>query len=134
MKNSFAYVSTTVGRLSIKKTALFTSSSRNMLRGNSDACVSATVAKPSIKPTALLTSFYLIAFNGNRSADASIADRVHPNHISFDCRRFTPPFRARLVALRSSSLGLSIDTSLETGVSGIEEHEAVAVFVCLRDC
>ncbi|KZV52678.1 hypothetical protein F511_21058 [Dorcoceras hygrometricum] len=106
MKNNFAYVSTTIGRLSIKKTALLMSSSRNMfrgnsdacvsitdeilptkktalltsssshmLRGNSDACVSATVAKPSIKPTALLTSFYLIAFNGNRSADASIADR-----------------------------------------------------------
>ncbi|KZV46888.1 hypothetical protein F511_36256 [Dorcoceras hygrometricum] len=41
---------------------------------------------------------------------------------------------ARLVAPSSSSLGLSIDTSLETGVAGFEEHEVVTVFVCLRDC
>ncbi|KZV46712.1 Ribulose bisphosphate carboxylase small chain 1A [Dorcoceras hygrometricum] len=52
---------------------------------------------------------------------------------SIDCRRFTPPFGARLVALSSSYLGLSIDTSLKTGVIGIEEREVVAVFVYLRD-
>ncbi|KZV24205.1 hypothetical protein F511_19848 [Dorcoceras hygrometricum] len=39
---------------------------------------------------------------------------VHSNPISFDFHRFTPPFGARLVALSSSSLGLLIDTSLET--------------------
>ncbi|KZV46898.1 dystroglycan-like [Dorcoceras hygrometricum] len=44
MKNSFAYVSITVGRCSIKKTALLASPSRHMLRGNSDACVSTTIA------------------------------------------------------------------------------------------
>ncbi|KZV27281.1 hypothetical protein F511_17677 [Dorcoceras hygrometricum] len=43
-------------------------------------------------------------------------------------------FGAILVALSSSSLGLSIDTSLETGVVGFEEREVVAVFVGLRDC
>ncbi|KZV28984.1 tetratricopeptide repeat protein 7A-like [Dorcoceras hygrometricum] len=52
---------------------------------------------------------------------------VHPNPISVDCRRSLPPFGARLVALSSSSLGLSIVTSLEAGVSGIEEREVVAV-------
>ncbi|KZV48234.1 hypothetical protein F511_26779 [Dorcoceras hygrometricum] len=36
------------------------------------------------------------------------------NPIYFDCRRFMLPFGARLVALGSSSLDLSIDTSLET--------------------
>ncbi|KZV26946.1 inactive rhomboid protein 1-like [Dorcoceras hygrometricum] len=41
---------------------------------------------------------------------------------------------SNLVALSSSSLGLSIDTSLETGVVGFEEREVVTVFVCLRDC
>ncbi|KZV14172.1 hypothetical protein F511_14619 [Dorcoceras hygrometricum] len=46
---------------------------------------------------------------------------------------FSPSFGARLVALSSSSLRLSIDTSLETGVVGFEEHEVVTVFVCLRD-
>ncbi|KZV44269.1 hypothetical protein F511_10388 [Dorcoceras hygrometricum] len=59
---------------------------------------------------------------------------VRPNPISIDCRHFTPPFGARLVALSSSSLERSIDTSLETGVAGFEEHEVVAVFVYLRDC
>ncbi|KZV29508.1 hypothetical protein F511_24011 [Dorcoceras hygrometricum] len=54
---------------------------------------------------------------------------VHPNPISVDCRRFSPPLGARLVALSSSSLGLSIDTSLETEVTGFEEHEVVTVFV-----
>ncbi|KZV34136.1 hypothetical protein F511_19226 [Dorcoceras hygrometricum] len=52
----------------------------------------------------------------------------------FDCRHFSPPFGVRLVALSSSSLRLSISTSLETGVAGIEEHEVVAVFVGLRNC
>ncbi|KZV37027.1 hypothetical protein F511_15269 [Dorcoceras hygrometricum] len=45
-----------------------------------------------------------------------------------------PPNDPKLVALSSSSLGLSIDTSLETGVIEFEEHEVVAVFVYLRDC
>ncbi|KZV16319.1 mitogen-activated protein kinase-binding protein 1 [Dorcoceras hygrometricum] len=49
-------------------------------------------------------------------------------------RHFTLPFGARLVALSSSYIWLSIDTSLETGVAGFEEREVVAVFVCLRDC
>ncbi|KZV38932.1 receptor-like protein 12 [Dorcoceras hygrometricum] len=47
---------------------------------------------------------------------------------------FSPLFGEILVALSSSSLGLSIDTSLETGVVGFEECEVVPVFVCLRDC
>ncbi|KZV44798.1 hypothetical protein F511_35454 [Dorcoceras hygrometricum] len=59
---------------------------------------------------------------------------VHPNPISVDCRRFSSPFGARLAALSSSSLGLSIDTSLETGVAGFEEHEFVVEFVFLHDC
>ncbi|KZV56631.1 myosin-11-like [Dorcoceras hygrometricum] len=49
------------------------------------------------------------------------------NPISVDSRRFTPPFGARLVVLSSSSLERLIDTSMETGVAGIEEREAVAV-------
>ncbi|KZV54894.1 hypothetical protein F511_31317 [Dorcoceras hygrometricum] len=68
MKNSSAYVSATVGHCSTKKTALLTSSSSHMFRGNNDACVSATVAILTIKKTALLTSFYLIVLKGNRSA------------------------------------------------------------------
>ncbi|KZV38072.1 hypothetical protein F511_16092 [Dorcoceras hygrometricum] len=47
---------------------------------------------------------------------------------------FTPPFGARLVVRSSSSLERLIDTIVETGVAGIEEHEVVAVLVCLRDC
>ncbi|KZV36319.1 hypothetical protein F511_25419 [Dorcoceras hygrometricum] len=66
-------------------------------------------------------------------ADSSIGT-VHPNPIFVDFRRFMPPFGARLIALSSSSLGLLIDTNLETGVAGFEEREVVAVFVCLRDC
>ncbi|KZV45469.1 hypothetical protein F511_40108 [Dorcoceras hygrometricum] len=31
-------------------------------------------------------------------------------------------------------IGLFIDTSLETGIAGFEEHEVFAMFVCLRDC
>ncbi|KZV23201.1 hypothetical protein F511_05040 [Dorcoceras hygrometricum] len=73
--NSFAYVSTTVGRRSIKKTALITSSSRHMFRGNSDACVSAIGAILTNTNTALLTSLHLIVFKGNRSAYVSIADK-----------------------------------------------------------
>ncbi|KZV44634.1 hypothetical protein F511_26093 [Dorcoceras hygrometricum] len=57
---------------------------------------------------------------------------VHPNPISVDCRRFSLPFGARLVALSLSSLGISID--METGIAGFEEREVVAVFVGLRDC
>ncbi|KZV52493.1 mediator of RNA polymerase II transcription subunit 16-like [Dorcoceras hygrometricum] len=45
-----------------------------------------------------------------------------------------PPFGAILVALSSSSLWNSIDTSSETRVVGIEEREVVAVLVYLRDC
>ncbi|KZV32866.1 receptor-like protein 12 [Dorcoceras hygrometricum] len=67
------------------------------------------------------------------TGDLNIAT-VRSNPISIDCCRFSPPFGARLVALRSSSLGLSIDTSLETGVTGFEEREEVAEFVGLRDC
>ncbi|KZV52512.1 protein ECERIFERUM 1-like [Dorcoceras hygrometricum] len=59
---------------------------------------------------------------------------VHSNPISVDCHRFSPPFGARLVALSSSSLGLLIGTSLETGVAGIEEREAITVLESLRDC
>ncbi|KZV45049.1 dystroglycan-like [Dorcoceras hygrometricum] len=81
MKNSFAYVSTTVGRLSIKKTALLTSLSRYMFRGNSDACVSVTVEILRTKKIALLTSLRLIVYKGNRSAYVRIADRgLHSLH------------------------------------------------------
>ncbi|KZV50409.1 polycomb group protein EMBRYONIC FLOWER 2-like [Dorcoceras hygrometricum] len=52
---------------------------------------------------------------------------------SVDCRRSSPPFGVRFVALSSSSLRLLIDTSLETGVAGFEEREVVAVFVGLCD-
>ncbi|KZV31039.1 pentatricopeptide repeat-containing protein mitochondrial-like [Dorcoceras hygrometricum] len=41
---------------------------------------------------------------------------------------------SRFVALSSSSLGLSISTSLETGVAGLEEREVAVVLECLRDC
>ncbi|KZV36727.1 hypothetical protein F511_07996 [Dorcoceras hygrometricum] len=60
--------------------------------------------------------------------------RAFSNPISVDCRRFSPPFGVILVALRSSSLGLSISTSFEAGVAGFEEREVVPVFVCLCDC
>ncbi|KZV31872.1 hypothetical protein F511_43620 [Dorcoceras hygrometricum] len=81
MKNSFAYVSTTVGRRSIEKKTLLTSSSRHMFRGNSDACVSVTVEILPIKKTALLASLHLIVFKGNRSAYVRIADRgLHSLH------------------------------------------------------
>ncbi|KZV35832.1 hypothetical protein F511_25545 [Dorcoceras hygrometricum] len=53
---------------------------------------------------------------------------------SINCHRFTPPFGVIMVALSSSSLERSTDTSLEIGVAGFEESEVVAVFVCLRDC
>ncbi|KZV46772.1 hypothetical protein F511_15332 [Dorcoceras hygrometricum] len=56
------------------------------------------------------------------------------NPIFVDCHRFSPPFGERLVALSSSSPGISICTSLETGVVGFEEHEAVTVLESLRDC
>ncbi|KZV55578.1 hypothetical protein F511_12684 [Dorcoceras hygrometricum] len=55
MNNSFAYVSITVGRCSIKKTALLVSSSRYMFRGNSDACVTIAVELQRTKKLALLT-------------------------------------------------------------------------------
>ncbi|KZV18027.1 Symplekin/Pta1-like protein [Dorcoceras hygrometricum] len=71
MKNSFSYVSTTVGRLSIKKTALLTSSSRNMFRGNSDACVSITDEILPTKKTALLTSSSSHMLRGNSDACVS---------------------------------------------------------------
>ncbi|KZV52531.1 hypothetical protein F511_31597 [Dorcoceras hygrometricum] len=74
MENSFAYVSTTVGRLSFKKTALLTSSSRNMFRGNSDACVSITDEILPIKKTALLTSSSRNMFRGNSDACVSVTD------------------------------------------------------------
>ncbi|KZV52492.1 hypothetical protein F511_13764 [Dorcoceras hygrometricum] len=45
-----------------------------------------------------------------------------------------PPFGARLVEMSSYFLGISIDTSLETGVTRIKEREVVAMFVYLRDC
>ncbi|KZV43865.1 hypothetical protein F511_21552 [Dorcoceras hygrometricum] len=75
MNNSFAYVSITVGRCSIKKTALLVSSSRYMFRGNSDACVIITVDLLRTKKIALLTSLHLSVYKGNRSAYVSIADR-----------------------------------------------------------
>ncbi|KZV48567.1 hypothetical protein F511_32103 [Dorcoceras hygrometricum] len=75
MKNSFAYVSITVGRCSIKKTALLVSSSRYMFRGNSDACVIITVELLRTTKIALLTSLHLSVYKGNRSAYVSIADR-----------------------------------------------------------
>ncbi|KZV35355.1 hypothetical protein F511_37817 [Dorcoceras hygrometricum] len=68
MENSSAYVSTTIGRRSTKKTVLLTSTSSHMFRGNNDACVSATVEILTIKTTVLLTSFHLIVFKGNISA------------------------------------------------------------------
>ncbi|KZV36339.1 bifunctional monodehydroascorbate reductase and carbonic anhydrase nectarin-3-like [Dorcoceras hygrometricum] len=80
------------------------------------------------------TGIYLAGVNRcERLCGQPSIGTVHPNPISIDCRRFMSPFGARLVALSSSSLEHSIDTSLETGVAEIEEREAVAVFVCLRE-
>ncbi|KZV46881.1 triacylglycerol lipase [Dorcoceras hygrometricum] len=41
---------------------------------------------------------------------------------------------SRVVQMSTLVNGLSIDTSLDTGVAGIEEREVVAVFVYLCDC
>ncbi|KZV50454.1 hypothetical protein F511_18973 [Dorcoceras hygrometricum] len=46
----------------------------------------------------------------------------------------SPPDDRSRPGSRDSSRGLSISTSLETGVGGFEEREVVAVFVGLRDC
>ncbi|KZV22294.1 ribulose bisphosphate carboxylase small chain, chloroplastic-like [Dorcoceras hygrometricum] len=70
----------------------------------------------------------------SQSGTPVLLGTVHTNPISVDCRRFTPPFGERLVALSSSSLEHLIDTILETGFVGFVEREVVAVFVYLRDC
>ncbi|KZV26351.1 delphilin-like [Dorcoceras hygrometricum] len=83
MKNSLAYVSATVGRLYFKKTALLTSSSRNMFRGNSDACFSIIDEILPIKKTALLTSSSRNMFRGNSDACVSVTDEgLHTNKIA----------------------------------------------------
>ncbi|KZV39160.1 abscisic acid 8'-hydroxylase 4-like [Dorcoceras hygrometricum] len=51
---------------------------------------------------------------------------VHLNPFSVDCRRFTPPFGARLVALRSSPLDLLKDISLELRIGLLRERKVVA--------
>ncbi|KZV47741.1 hypothetical protein F511_40158 [Dorcoceras hygrometricum] len=64
---------------------------------------------------------------GGSATSFSVSEREPLcNAILINCRRFTPPFGARLVALSSSSLGLSIDTNLETWIDILREREVVA--------
>ncbi|KZV47152.1 dystroglycan-like [Dorcoceras hygrometricum] len=75
MKNSFAYVSITVGRRSIKKNSIACVIIASHVQGEQRCLRQRYNCITNHHETALLTSFHLIVFKGNRSAYVSIADR-----------------------------------------------------------
>ncbi|KZV24617.1 hypothetical protein F511_37407 [Dorcoceras hygrometricum] len=83
----------------------------------------------------VVASWYSIEESDLRAFDTYCSSNPYCSSysISFDCRRFAPPFRARLVTLGSSLQDISFGTTLEPWVDLSSEHDVVEAFDHFRN-